>query len=149
MGLRKKDLKQIGLLPYLLNFKNCRDILAYTNDIDKDWKGIIIGSVFLTKDFIIPNGVGVDIGCGVLFRYIRWWESLYRIVYDASNDWNKLEKEELSIKDETNNINMKDNMCNQNDVVAKNCAINTSILNNKEKRNNIFNNNSVDKKMKY
>ncbi|CRH02643.1 conserved protein, unknown function [Plasmodium relictum] len=78
--------------PYLLKFENSNDILAYTDKIDNDClnqiknlaklkiikghvailpdvhlgKGIIIGSVFLTKDFIIPNGVGVDIGCGIL-----------------------------------------------------------------------------------
>ncbi|CRG97783.1 conserved protein, unknown function [Plasmodium gallinaceum] len=78
--------------PYLLKFKNSNDVLAYTDKIDSDClnqiknlaklkiikghvtilpdvhlgKGIIIGSVFLTKDFIIPNGVGVDIGCGIL-----------------------------------------------------------------------------------
>ncbi|EDL47582.1 tRNA-splicing ligase RtcB, putative [Plasmodium vivax] len=78
--------------PYLLRFDKCNDIIAYTNEVDSEClkqiknlamldiikghvtilpdvhlgKGIIIGSVFLTKDFIIPNGVGVDIGCGVL-----------------------------------------------------------------------------------
>ncbi|GAB69050.1 hypothetical protein PCYB_144780, partial [Plasmodium cynomolgi strain B] len=78
--------------PYLLRFDKCNDIIAYTNEIDNEslkqiknlamldiikghvtilpdvhlGKGIIIGSVFLTKHFIIPNGVGVDIGCGVL-----------------------------------------------------------------------------------
>ncbi|EUD69072.1 hypothetical protein C922_00764 [Plasmodium inui San Antonio 1] len=78
--------------PYLLRFDKCNDVIAYTSEIDNEslkqiknlamldiikghvtilpdvhlGKGIIIGSVFLTKHFIIPNGVGVDIGCGVL-----------------------------------------------------------------------------------
>lgn len=244
-GIKEKGFRTNRAPPYLLNFKNCRDILAYTNDIDKDCllqiqnlarldiikghitilpdvhlgKGIIIGSVFLTKDFIIPNGVGVDIGCGVLcikinnlkkkdlnekiinniynkikrniplsfdmhdqgvfdsknifsnllntygspnikgivqLKHFKQLGTLgggnhfIEIVYDASDDLNKTQKEELSIKDETNNIyvhnNVHDNMFNENDISQKNCAINTSLLNAKGNRNHISNNNSVDKK---
>ncbi|SCQ17033.1 tRNA-splicing ligase RtcB, putative [Plasmodium ovale] len=91
-GINEKGFNNNEPPPYLLQFENSNDILTYTKDIDNDClnqiknlaklkivkghiailpdvhlgKGIIIGSVFLTKDFIIPNGVGVDIGCGIL-----------------------------------------------------------------------------------
>ncbi|SBS90851.1 tRNA-splicing ligase RtcB, putative [Plasmodium malariae] len=91
-GISERGFNNARKPPYLLNFENSNDILAYTNEIDDAClnqiknlaslkiikghvailpdvhlgKGIIIGSVFLTKNFIIPNGVGVDIGCGIL-----------------------------------------------------------------------------------
>ncbi|GAW83597.1 hypothetical protein, conserved [Plasmodium gonderi] len=91
-GITEKGISDKHPPPYLLNFEKCNDIISFTDKIDNDClnqiknlarleiikghiailpdvhlgKGIIIGSVFLTKDFVIPNGVGVDIGCGIL-----------------------------------------------------------------------------------
>ncbi|KJP85064.1 hypothetical protein AK88_05302 [Plasmodium fragile] len=91
-GIKESGFSNSRPPPYLLRFDKCNDIIAYTSEIDNEslkqiknlamldiikghvtilpdvhlGKGIIIGSVFLTNHFIIPNGVGVDIGCGVL-----------------------------------------------------------------------------------
>ncbi|VWU48870.1 tRNA-splicing ligase RtcB, putative [Hepatocystis sp. ex Piliocolobus tephrosceles] len=104
--------------PYLLSFNNTNDILTFTKDIESDCleqikdlaklniikghvtilpdvhlgKGIIIGSVFLTKDFIIPNGVGVDIGCGILCVQINNLKKKNLTDKNINNIYEKIKK---------------------------------------------------------
>lgn len=104
--------------PYLIKLEQSNNVLAYTNDIDKDCftqiknlaklpiikghvtilpdvhlgKGIIIGSVFLTEHFIIPNGVGVDIGCGILCAKIKNCKKKKLTDTKINNIYNKIKK---------------------------------------------------------
>lgn len=116
--IEKDGLHSSAAPPYLIKFENGNDILSYTNEIDDDCfvqiknlaklpivkghvtilpdvhlgKGIIIGSVFLTEHFIIPNGVGVDIGCGVLCAQIRNLKKRDLKDYIINNIYNKIKK---------------------------------------------------------